>query len=124
MRWLLTFLVVAVGSAPSVAEESQQYVSDEGDAYFAVINASGAVLTSKYPKTWFHGESTEDHQVVEKKAVIYLGNSCDALHNEYGKGTWEQANARFYATFGYHVISFNRQELFGVQFDKCFFLNK
>lgn len=114
-----TLTAIILASAAQ-AEELQNYWSNEGDTYFATVNENGVALTSKFPKTWFHGEPSQDHQVVTKPAVIYLGNDCDALHNEYGAGKWSGANGGFGATFGEHTIYFGRQELPEDQFAKCY----
>lgn len=106
------------------SEDLREYWSNEGDTYFATVNENGAVLTSKYPKSWFHGEPSDDLQVHTKPAVIYLGNDCDALHNEYGEGRWSGANGGFGATFGSHTIYFGRQELPEDQFAKCYWVGK
>ena len=102
------------------AEESLTFYSNEGDAYVGIFNENGAVLTSQYPKSWFHGEPYQDLQVHTKPAILYLGKDCDAVHNEYGEGSWSGANGGFGAQFGDHVIFFGRQEVFGDQFAKCY----
>jgi hypothetical protein len=118
-------LSLAMLSASSAhGDEPLTYYSNEGDEYLAVINENGAVLTSRYPKSWFHGEPTEDHEVHTESAEIYFGNNCDAMHNEYGLGTWSGGNGAFGARFGDHLIHFGRQELFGDQFDKCYVVSK
>lgn len=119
MKLSASLVSLRLGSAVW-AEEPVEYWSNEGDVYYSEINANGAILTSKYPKSWFHGEPSDDLQVHTKLAVIYFGNDCDALHNEYGKGTWSGANGGFGASFGNRRISFGRQELFGDQFGKCY----
>ena len=88
------------------------FYSNEGDLYFGSLNEDGVVLTSKYPKAWFHGEPSQDHTASEKRAIIFLGRSCDAVHNEYGTGIWSWWNDSFAVTFGNHRISFANQELF------------
>jgi hypothetical protein len=119
MKVALSAAVLLIGSAVWAAEPTE-FWSNEGDIYFGSISESGAVLTSKYPKSWFHGEPNEDLQVHTKPAVIIFAPDCDAHHNEYGRGTWSGANGGFGASFEDHRISFGRQELFGDQFAKCY----
>jgi hypothetical protein len=112
-------LVLLAGSA-ATAEEPATYYSNEGDVYLGMVNENGAVLTSKYLKSWFHGEPTDDLRVHTKHAVIYLGNGCDALLNEYGEGRWIWWNDNFTAKFGDHSITFANQELFDLgNFFQC-----
>ncbi len=98
----------------------RRYYSNEGDAYIASFNANGADFETVYPKTYVHLEPSEDHEVVEKRARIYFGTNCDALHSEFGKGKWSGGNGAFGAEFGDHVISFNRQELDSMSFPNCY----
>ena len=113
-------LLAALGlAAPAFAGEVRYY-SNEGDVYLATLNENGAVFTSLYPKTFAHFEPTEDHQAVERPAIIYFGTNCDALHSEFGKGKWSGGNGAFGAEFGDHVISFNRQELDSMKFPNCY----
>ena len=96
----------------ALAQEGAEFWSNEGDAYIGTLTADGVKLTSKYPKTWFRSEPSQDHAIVEKRAVIYFGKSCDAVHSELGKGTWGWWNDNFHADFGDHSIGFVNQELF------------
>jgi hypothetical protein len=116
MRWALILCL----SASALRADPLTFYSNEGDIYDATINANGAVLTSRHPKSWFHGEPTEDHEVHTAPAKIYLGRACDALHSELGKGTWDGGNGAFGATFGSHVITFQRQELDSTLFPNCY----
>jgi hypothetical protein len=88
------------------------FYSNEGDAYLAEEREDGVFLKSKYPKTWFHGEPSQDHTIVEGQATIFLDASCAAVHSELGKGTWGWWNDVFHADFGSHTIFFLNQELF------------
>ena len=103
MRVAVIALVFASASA-ACAEDAVTFYSNEGDAYVGILNENGAVLTSQYPKSWFHGEPWQDLQVHTKPAILYLGNDCDALHNEYGAGRWSGSNGGFGAQFGEQVF--------------------
>jgi hypothetical protein len=106
--------------ASSVSAETATFHSLQGDIYIGELNDSGAVLRSKYPKAWFHGEPFEDHRADEIIVVIYLGKSCDALHPEYGAGTWGWWNDMFHIDFRQELIAFQNQELFDHgQFPDC-----
>lgn len=119
VKWL-AIIVVSLGT-PAKAKNPQQFWSNEDDVYFCVIDENEAILTSRFPKSWYHGESSDDLQVHTKPAIIYFGKDCLAMHNEYGKGTWSGANGAFGATFGDHTIYFDRQELYGTQFERCYY---
>ena len=105
-------LAIAVVPSFALAQEGAEFWSNEGDAYIGTLTADGVKLTSKYPKTWFRSEPSQDHAIVEKRAVIYFGKSCDAVHSELGKGIWGWWNDNFHADFGDHSIGFVNQELF------------
>ncbi|GAB2715107.1 hypothetical protein GCM10027172_07560 [Halomonas garicola] len=62
-----------------------------GRNYNVTMNDSGAVMKS--------GD-----------AVIYLGNSCDAFSEKYGRGTWGWANGGVIIQFIDHRVGFPRQE--------------
>ena len=111
MRQLAT--VAGLGlAATSVSAETTTFHSLHGDIYIGELNDNGAVLRSKYPKAWFHGEPNDDHRAVEITVVIYLGKSCDAIHPEYGAGSWGWWNDMFHIDFQNESIAFQSQELF------------
>lgn len=92
-----------------------KFYSTNGDEYSVSFNTNGAVLTSTYPKFYPHLEASEDHELVVKKAVIYLGVHCDAIHSEFGTGTWEQDNGGFFVSFeNGEGLRFSRQEMYGL----------
>lgn len=120
MRVLVLCLAVFVVPCATFAQVSTTFWSSDGDAYVGQFNANGAKLVSKYPKSWYHGEPSEDHIVVEEPAVIFLGKSCDANHSALGTGKWGWWNDNFHAEFGAHSISFVNQELFDHRlFEAC-----
>ena len=110
LRMICTVLLIAPSIA--TAQQTMEFWSSDGDAYLGILQDGGAVLVSKYPKAWFHGESSEDHTVIEQSARIYFGKSCEAKHSEYGQGTWSWWNDNFTASFQGRRISFGNQELF------------
>jgi hypothetical protein len=107
MRGVWVALVLVAG--PAFAESN--FFSDAGDEYIAMFNAHGAVLTSVYPKAFARFEPWEDHRIERGPAVIAFGKDCDALHSEFGKGRWVQANGGFFAEFERGNVGFVRQEL-------------
>ncbi len=103
-------LCLALLPATPVAAQDWSYVSSFGDEYTFSVNANGAVLTSRYPKTWFINNGAESY-VEHGHDVIYLGVSCDAFHKLWGQGRWWWANGGFGADFDTLNIRFPRQEI-------------
>ena len=101
--WLSLALIVAT------IQTAGAYHSG-GHRYELTCNASGYVLTSKYPvvRTIGHGAGTRE---VEKIEMLYLGRSCDASHEIFGTGKWCWANGGFIAEFTDYRFGFGRQEL-------------
>lgn len=93
-----------------VAAEEWYYVSSYGDEYSISTNENGVVLRSLYPKAWFI-EGGANSRVVRGIDVLYFGKSCDAFHEEFGKGRWWWINGGFGADFDNFKISFPRQEI-------------
>jgi hypothetical protein len=100
----------ALTAAPALADEAK-WVSSYGDAYTAVENQNGVILTSVYPKFWYVEQGATSY-VVEGPDLIYLGTSCDAFHKVFGKGTFSWGNGGFRVEFeDGMVIGFPRQEI-------------
>lgn len=97
-------------AAGPVAAQDWTYVSSYGDEYSIAKNDNGVVLRSLYPKAWFI-EGGANSRVVKGIDVLYFGKSCDAFHDEFGKGRWWWINGGFGADFDNFKISFPRQEI-------------
>ena len=107
MRSLIIALMIG---GPASAEDAR-WISSLGDAYTALENANGGILTSVYPKFWFVEAGANSH-VEEGPDIIYFGKSCDAFHKVFGKGTFGWANGGFAVEFeSGQRIGFPRQEL-------------
>jgi len=104
---MITALFLMTGHA--VAQDLT-YVSSYGDEYTYSTNDNGAVLRSLYPKAWFI-EGGADSRIVKGIDILYLGKSCDAYHDEFGKGRWWWKNGGFGAEFDNFKIFFPRQEI-------------
>ncbi|MDU8929339.1 hypothetical protein RXV86_18250 [Alisedimentitalea sp. MJ-SS2] len=112
MKSLYTILALTLGIAtPAVSDDDAFYVSSGGDDYTISVNASGFVLTSRYPKARFVEQGTNSY-VVRGIETFYFGTSCDASHEVFGTGKWSWANGGFRAEFedGF-ILGFPRQEL-------------
>jgi hypothetical protein len=98
-------------AAPALAGDEDYYVSGAGDDYQVTANASGYVLTSRYPKARFVDRGAASY-VVRGVETFYFGTSCDAAHEVFGNGKWGWANGGFGAEFdsGFRLM-FPRQEL-------------
>ena len=94
MRWALVPAFIAVTGATAATTDGRLN-STNGDEYSIIFNANGAVLTSTSPKFYPHLEPSENHELVVKKAVIYLGANCDAIHDEFEKGQLAAGQRRF-----------------------------
>ncbi len=100
---------IALALAPGLSFPAHAYVSD-GHEYKLSCNSDGYVLNSLHPVTRVIGSGAASRQVTGKETV-YLGSSCDAFHELFGKGKWCWANGGFRATFPDHIFGFPRQEL-------------
>lgn len=101
-------LTLAASLMPSLA--AAQYISGDGHQYELSCNDNGFVLTSQYPVSRWTGMGA-DTQVITDTEVLMLGNSCDAINEVFGSGTWMWANGGFMAEFDSYRIGFPRQEL-------------
>lgn len=106
MRRKIPAIALALFAAPA---EASDYVA-EGHGWNLRCNPSGYVLTSTQPVSRIVGIGVESRAVrgIEK---LYLGRSCDALHNRLGEGTWCWSNGGFIASFDSVEFRFGRQEL-------------
>jgi hypothetical protein len=97
-------------ATPALADDAH-WISSWGDAYMALENPNGVILTSVYPKFWFV-EQGADSYVVDGPDMIFLGKSCDAYHKVFGDGAFSWGNGGFRAEFeDGTVIGFPRQEM-------------
>ncbi len=107
MRRITTFTLVGFIALTTGAAA---YVSNEGHRYNHECNVNGMVLRSTYPVSRFV-EGGANSRVEEGEEVIYLGISCDAQHEVFGKGRWSWANGGFQIQFADVQIRFPRQEV-------------
>ncbi len=104
-------LVLCVAGQAGAEIDPGWFISSWGDAYTAVENPNGVILTSVYPKSWFVERGAESY-VEEGLDTIFLGKSCDVFHKVFGKGTFSWGNGGFRAEFeDGRVIGFPRQEM-------------
>lgn len=93
------------------------YLSSDGDEFTITYNSHGAILTSVNKK---HFAENDASGVVHAKYLkLYLGKSCDAFSNVYGKGAWEWANGGFTVHYSGKDFSFPRQEVNIPGMEKC-----
>ena len=104
------FLVLAFPAVTAAQDgDVHRAFSADGHAYNVTCNENGFVLTSVYPVFRFI-ENGALSTIEEGIEVLYLGKSCDAFTQTFGKGEWGWANGGYLATFDRFSIGFPRQE--------------
>ena len=106
---------IALGTGlPTAAQDSgdaeQTRFDDAGHIYGLACNDNGFVLNSLYPIARIVGEGA-DRELRQETETIYLGASCDAVHQVFGEGSWCWANGGVAIDLGERQIGLPRQEL-------------
>lgn len=103
-------IIILASAACFLASPSAAYVSG-GHSYKLTCNTNGYVLSSEAKVTRFV-EAGAGSWIWNKTEKIYLGRSCDAQHELFGRGQWCWANGGFRVDFDQHAFGFPRQELY------------
>jgi hypothetical protein len=115
-RLVLSAALVILASA-AVAQK-KQYLSTNGAVFGFEQNQHGAILTSieQIDNT---GASSVGVPRMNVGDILYLGKSCDAFSEEFGKGSWMAISAGFVVDFAIGRIAFPGQAIEITASDQC-----
>ena len=85
------------------------FISSDSDEYTVEYNKHGAILTSEHEKYFVENDSSGHMKTTKLK--LYLGVSCDAYSEIYGKGKWGKGNGGFLIKFEHKIFGFARQSI-------------
>ncbi len=101
-------MLLLLGGLPASAEEPT-FIGDN-HSWNVTCGEFGYQLKSKYPVSRFI-EQGADSFSTEEVETIRMSRTCEALHSQFGKGKWCQANGGFAIELDNQSIGFARQEL-------------